>query len=77
MHLDREASDMANHDDVPEDEILDEYDLRGGIRGKFADRFLRPSTRPDASPEAGHDQTGSAPTDDEQVNPSESRDTPP
>ena len=28
-------------DDVPEDEILPEYDLRGGVRGKYADRFAR------------------------------------
>lgn len=30
---------MADNTDIPDDEILPEYSLRGGIRGKYADRF--------------------------------------
>lgn len=30
---------MNEHTDVPDDEILPEYSLRGGVRGKYAERF--------------------------------------
>jgi hypothetical protein len=31
---------MARHNDNPDnDEILPEYSLRGGVRGKYADRY--------------------------------------
>jgi hypothetical protein len=32
---------MADHSTIPDDEILDEYDLEGGERGKYADRYAR------------------------------------
>lgn len=32
---------MADHNTVPDDEILDEYDLEGGVRGKYAERYAR------------------------------------
>ena len=35
---------MAQHNDVPDDEILPEYSLKGGIRGKYADRYARDAT---------------------------------
>ncbi len=34
---------MNAHSEVPDDEILPEYSLKGGVRGKYADRY-----RPDA-----------------------------
>ena len=30
---------MADHNTTPDDEILDEYDLKGGVRGKYAARY--------------------------------------
>ncbi len=27
------------HDDIPDDEILPEYSLQGGVRGKYAPRY--------------------------------------
>jgi hypothetical protein len=30
---------MADHSTVSDDEILDEYDLEGGVRGKYAERY--------------------------------------
>jgi len=38
----KEASDSASPPDAPErdpDEILPEYDFRGGVRGKYAERY--------------------------------------
>ena len=35
---------MAQGNEVPDDEILPEYSLKGGVRGKYADRY-----RPDAT----------------------------
>jgi hypothetical protein len=32
---------MAEHHTAPEDELLGEYDLTGGVRGKYADEFTR------------------------------------
>lgn len=32
---------MADHGEVPEDEILPEYSLEGGVRGKYAERYAR------------------------------------
>ena len=34
---------MTEHPTVPDDELLDEYDLTGGVRGKYADEFARRS----------------------------------
>jgi hypothetical protein len=30
---------MADHDTTPDDEILPEYSLKGGVRGKYAARY--------------------------------------
>ena len=30
---------MSHQTDIPDDEILPEYSLRGGVRGKYAERF--------------------------------------
>lgn len=30
---------MSHPTDIPDDEILPEYSLRGGVRGKYAERF--------------------------------------
>jgi len=30
---------MSNRKDEPANEMLEEYDFRGGVRGKYADRF--------------------------------------
>lgn len=30
---------MSNKKNEPTDEMLDEYDFSGGVRGKYADRF--------------------------------------
>ena len=38
MKKEREMSDRT---DVPDDEILPEYSLKGGIRGKYAERYAR------------------------------------
>lgn len=35
---------MAQQNDVPDDEILPEYSLKGGVRGKYADRYARDAT---------------------------------
>ena len=32
---------MSDRTDVPDDEILPEYSLKGGIRGKYAERYAR------------------------------------
>lgn len=32
---------MNEKHEIPNDEILPEYSLRGGVRGKYADRFPR------------------------------------
>ncbi|HEX7241333.1 MAG TPA: hypothetical protein VF263_13745 [Longimicrobiaceae bacterium] len=32
---------MSDRDQVPDDEILPEYSLEGGVRGKYADRYAR------------------------------------
>lgn len=34
---------MAENRIAPDDEMLDEYDLTGGVRGKYADEFVRHS----------------------------------
>lgn len=36
-----EPSDFPPADQVPDDEILPEYTLKGGVRGKYADRYAR------------------------------------
>jgi hypothetical protein len=35
---------MAERNDIPDDEILPEYSLKGGVRGKYADRYVRDTT---------------------------------
>jgi hypothetical protein len=35
---------MPERNDVQDDEILPEYSLKGGIRGKYADRYSRDAT---------------------------------
>lgn len=35
---------MPERNDLPDDEILPEYSLKGGIRGKYADRYARDAT---------------------------------
>lgn len=35
---------MGQHDNIPDDEILPEYSLKGGVRGKYADRYTRDAT---------------------------------
>ena len=37
----KEAERSAERDAVPEDEILPEYSLKGGVRGKYAERYAR------------------------------------
>lgn len=32
---------MSQKDPIPDDEILPEYSLRGGVRGKYAERYAR------------------------------------
>jgi hypothetical protein len=32
---------MRNHPETPDDEILPEYDLRGGVRGKYAAEYAK------------------------------------
>lgn len=32
---------MDETENVPDDEILPEYSLRGGVRGKYAERYAR------------------------------------
>ena len=32
---------MSDNENVPDDEILPEYSLRGGVRGKYAERYAR------------------------------------
>lgn len=32
---------MADSNRTPDDEILDEYSLEGGVRGKYAERYAR------------------------------------
>lgn len=35
----REMPDMVSEENVSDDELLPEYSLQGGIRGKYADRY--------------------------------------
>lgn len=35
---------MAQQNDIPDDEILPEYSLKGGVRGKYADRYRQDAT---------------------------------
>jgi hypothetical protein len=35
---------MAQQNDIPDDEILPEYSLKGGVRGKYAARYARDAT---------------------------------
>lgn len=35
---------MPKRSDLPDDEILPEYSLKGGVRGKYADRYARDAT---------------------------------
>jgi hypothetical protein len=35
----KEANTMSDRDTIPEDEILPEYSLKGGVRGKYAARY--------------------------------------
>jgi hypothetical protein len=35
----REIPDMVNEEKIPDDDILPEYSLQGGIRGKYAERY--------------------------------------
>lgn len=32
---------MADSNQNPDDEMLDEYSLKGGVRGKYAERYAR------------------------------------
>lgn len=32
---------MSEHETIPDDEMLDEYSLEGGVRGKYAERYAR------------------------------------
>jgi len=32
---------MSDNENVPDDEILPEYSLQGGVRGKYAERYAR------------------------------------
>jgi hypothetical protein len=32
---------MTQDNDIPDDEILPEYSLQGGVRGKYAERYAR------------------------------------
>jgi len=32
---------MSDEHDLPEDEILPEYSLKGGVRGKYAERYAQ------------------------------------
>jgi hypothetical protein len=32
---------MSDNENVPDDEILPEYSLKGGVRGKYAERYAR------------------------------------
>ena len=36
---------MCDHPETPDDEILPEYDLRGGVRGKYAARYAAGASR--------------------------------
>lgn len=37
----KESEPSSGTDAVPEDEILPEYSLQGGVRGKYAERYAR------------------------------------
>lgn len=37
----KEQSKQAPANDVPDDEILPQYSLKGGVRGKYAERYAR------------------------------------
>lgn len=37
----KESDRSSGTDAVPEDEILPEYSLQGGVRGKYAERYAR------------------------------------
>jgi hypothetical protein len=38
-NMKKECRIMTTHDEIPDDEILPEYSLKGGVRGKYAERF--------------------------------------
>jgi hypothetical protein len=54
---------MDDDQNLPDDEILPEYSLRGGVRGKYADRYPRAASpaRPDSA------QAAASRDDDHQV----------
>lgn len=37
----KEAERAGHGEDFPEDEILPEYSLKGGVRGKYAERYAQ------------------------------------
>jgi hypothetical protein len=40
-NMKKENRTMSTNEEIPDDEILPEYSLKGGIRGKYADRYAQ------------------------------------